>query len=148
MLDRRTLLYLATDADGSGPWMYAVDVERQRPHRISSGLESYTSLAASADGTRLVATIANARTSVWRMSLTGERTGAGAAAQGPSLVAANAHTPRLSADSLLYLSWRGERQGILALTHGATRETLEQRTCPSRRRSGNCTGWATHRLFG
>ncbi|WP_218275632.1 hypothetical protein, partial [Pseudomonas sp. MPR-R2A5] len=27
MIDKRTLLYLATDADGSGPWMYALDVE-------------------------------------------------------------------------------------------------------------------------
>lgn len=120
MLDRRTLLYLATDADGSGPWMYAMDVERRIAHRISSGLESYTSLAASADGMRLVATIASARTSLWRMSLT-ERTATTAAA-GPSLVAANAVTPRLAADSLLYVSRRGDKQGIWALTHGTSRE--------------------------
>jgi Tol biopolymer transport system component len=121
MLSRRTLVYLSTDADGSGPWMYTVDVERRLPHRISSGLESYTSLAASADSARLVATIANARTSVWRMSLTEDRaaaTGAG----GPSLVSANALTPRLGADYLLYVSWRGQRQGIWAQTHGTTRE--------------------------
>jgi len=121
MLDRRTLVYLATDTDGSGPWMYAVDVERRLPHRISSGLESYTSLAASADGARLVATIANARTSVWHMALTGDSAIA-TAAGGPSLVAANGVTPRLGADFLLYVSWRGERQGIWALTHGTTRE--------------------------
>jgi Tol biopolymer transport system component len=120
MLDRRTLLYLATDADGSGPWLYAMDVEQRLAHRISSGLESYTSLAASADGARLIATIASARTSVWRMSLT-DRTVTTAAA-GPSLVAANAVTPRLAADSLLYVSRRGEKQGIWALTHGTTRE--------------------------
>jgi serine/threonine protein kinase/Tol biopolymer transport system component len=121
MLDRRTLLYLATDQDGSGPWMYALDVERRVPHRISSGLETYTSLAASADGTRLVATIAGARTSIWRMPLTEDR-GAATAAGGPSLVAANAATPRLGADFLLYVSWRGARQGIWSLTHGTTRE--------------------------
>lgn len=120
MLDRRTLLYLATDADGSGPWMYAMDVERRIAHRISSGLESYTSLAASADGMRLVATIASARTSLWRMPLT-ERTATTAAA-GPSLVAANAVTPRLATDSLLYVSRRGDKQGIWALTHGTSRE--------------------------
>lgn len=121
MLDRRTLVYLATDTDGSGPWMYTVDVERRLPHRISSGLESYTSLAANADGARLVATIASARTSVWHMALTGDSTAA-TAAGGPSPVAANGVTPRLGADFLLYVSWRGERQGIWALTHGATRE--------------------------
>jgi Tol biopolymer transport system component len=121
MLDRRTLAYLATDGDGSGPWIYAVDVERRRPHRISSGLESYTSLASSADSERLVATTANARTSVWRMPLIKDRAAA-AAADSPSLVAANGVTPRLSADLLLYVAWRGENQGIWALTHGNTRE--------------------------
>ena len=121
MLDRRTLVYLATDADGTGPWMYAVDVERRPPHRILTGLESYTSLAASADGARLVATIANSRTSVWRMSLTQDST-AGMVASNPLPVAANAATPRFGADLLLYVSWRGERQGIWSLTHGAARE--------------------------
>ena len=121
LLDRRTLAYLATDADGSGPWMYAVDVERRLPHRISSGLETYTSLAASADGGRLVATIANTRTSVWRISLM-EDGAAAAAAGNPSLVLANAVAPRLAADLFLYISWRGERQGIWALTQGNSRE--------------------------
>jgi serine/threonine protein kinase/Tol biopolymer transport system component len=121
MLDRRTLLYLATDADGSGPWMYTMDVERRVPHRVSSGLESYTSLAASADGARLVATIAKTSSSVWRMPLTGDR-GATTAASAPSLVSANATTPRLGADYLLYVSWRGDRQGIWSLMHATTRE--------------------------
>jgi Tol biopolymer transport system component len=57
LLDDRTLLYLATDDDGDGPWIYAMDVERRVPHRISRGLEEYTSLAASADGRLLVATL-------------------------------------------------------------------------------------------
>jgi Tol biopolymer transport system component len=121
MLNRRTLVYLATDADGSGPWMYTVDVERRIPHRISSGLESYTSLAASADSERFVATIANARTSVWRMPLTEDRTAATAAA-GPSLVSANAVTPRLGADFLLYVSWQAGKQGIWSMAHGSSRE--------------------------
>jgi serine/threonine protein kinase/Tol biopolymer transport system component len=121
MLDRRTLLYLATDRDGSGPWMYAMDVERRLPHRISSGLESYTSLAMSADGARIVATIAKTSISVWRTPLTGDR-GSASAASGPSLVAANAMTPRLGADFLLYISWRGDRQGIWSQMHATTRE--------------------------
>jgi Tol biopolymer transport system component len=121
MLDRRTLIYLATDIDGSGPWMYAVDAERRIPHRISSGLESYTSLAASAGGARLVATIANSRTSLWRLSLTEDRT-ALPAASGLSLVSANSSTPRLGANFLLYISWQGDRQTIRSLANGTTRE--------------------------
>ena len=58
LLDRRTLMYLASDADGSGPWLYSMDVERRIPHRLTSGPDRYTSLAASADGRRMVATLA------------------------------------------------------------------------------------------
>ena len=29
LLDRRTLMYLASDPDGSGPWLYSMDVERR-----------------------------------------------------------------------------------------------------------------------
>ncbi len=57
----RTLMYLASDPDGSGPWLYSMDVERHIPHRLTSGLDRYTSLAASADGRRLVATLATRR---------------------------------------------------------------------------------------
>jgi Tol biopolymer transport system component len=121
MIDARTLIYLATDADGSGPFMYAVDVNRHRPHRISSGLEGYSSLAGSADGFRLVATIANPRTSVWRTSLNQDRPDAGPTPE-PSLVVANGIAPRLGADFLLYVAWRGEKQGIWSLMHGVSRE--------------------------
>jgi Tol biopolymer transport system component len=120
MLDRRTLAYLATEADGSGPWIYAVDVERRIPHRISSGLESFSSLAATANGARLVATVANSHTSVWRMPVT--KAHVMTAAASPSLLAANGLTPRLGPGYLLYVSWRGDRQGIWALARGITRE--------------------------
>ena len=33
--NERTLLYLASDPDGSGPRLYSVDVERRMPHRLS-----------------------------------------------------------------------------------------------------------------
>jgi Tol biopolymer transport system component len=121
MLDRRTLMYLATDPDGSGPWMYAVDVGRRVPHRIESGLESYTSLSASADGSRLVATIASPRTSVWRMQLPQEGS-ASLSASVPSLMMASGASPRLGRDFIAYVSWRGDRQGIFTLAHGTSRE--------------------------
>ena len=45
-LDPRTLLYTSREADGSGPWLYGIDVERRVPHRISFGVEQYTSISA------------------------------------------------------------------------------------------------------
>jgi Tol biopolymer transport system component len=71
-LNRRTLLYLATDRDGSGPWLYAVDVEGRVPYRVTSGVERHTSLAASADAARLVVTVANPKSSLWRVAISGE----------------------------------------------------------------------------
>jgi len=47
LLNYRTLMYLASDRDGSGPWLYSLDVERRVPHRVGAGLDRYTSLAAS-----------------------------------------------------------------------------------------------------
>ena len=62
LLDRRTLLYLATNPDGSGPSLYSMDVERRIAHRLTPGLDRYTSLAVSADGRRLVVTLASPKT--------------------------------------------------------------------------------------
>ena len=46
-----------------------MDVERRLPHRISLGVEQYTSIAASADGRRLVATVSNPDTGLWRVPI-------------------------------------------------------------------------------
>ncbi len=118
MLDDRTLIYLATDADGAGPWLYSVDVRRRIPHRVSSGLESYTSLGASADGARLVATVANPRTSLWRMPIREDAS----APNTPVLLLANGGAPRFARGFLLFVSSRAELQGIWALANGAARE--------------------------
>ena len=68
-LDSRSVLYLATDEDAAGPWIYALDVKRRVSRRVSTGLEQYTSLSASADGRRLVATLARSTESLWRVPI-------------------------------------------------------------------------------
>ena len=68
-LDQRTLLYLASDSDTSALSLYSVDVERRIPHRLTSGPERYTSLAASADGHRLALTLATPKKTFWRLPL-------------------------------------------------------------------------------
>src|SRR5262249_25868143 len=67
LLDRHTLMYLASNPDGSGPWLYSMEVERRIPHRLTSGLDRYTSLAASADGRRLILTLASPKRTLWRL---------------------------------------------------------------------------------
>ena len=68
-LDTRTLLYVARAEDGSGPWLWALDVERKVARRVPSGVDQYTSVSASRDGRRIVATVANPSASLWRVPL-------------------------------------------------------------------------------
>jgi serine/threonine protein kinase len=67
-LAARTLIYSATAEDGSGQWLYAIDVEHRIPHRVSSGLaEQYLSVAVSeAEPRRVVTTIATPTASLHR----------------------------------------------------------------------------------
>ena len=100
LLDNRTLLYLADDAQRAGPWLYAMDVMHHVPHRISLGVETYTSLAASADGRHLAATVANPRTSIWRMKLDNRANAAAA----PELVSPNGTNARFAGQAIVYVA--------------------------------------------
>jgi Tol biopolymer transport system component len=113
-LDARTLAYLASDPDGSGPWLHTLDIRRRVPHRVSSGLESYTSLAASADGQRLVATMTNRKGALWRFPLDGTRSES-TSARRISLTTGSGSAPRLGAGYLLYVSSKGDSDSIWKL---------------------------------
>jgi Tol biopolymer transport system component len=121
LLDRRTLVYLANDSDGSGPWLYSVDVERRIPHRLASSLDRYTSLAASADGRRLVATAASTKTTFWRLPI-GDSPAELSAAARISLTTSTGFSPRLGPDYLLYVSATGTSESIWKLADGAGTE--------------------------
>ncbi len=121
LLDRRTLMYLASDAEGSGPWLYSVDVERRIPHRLTYGLDRYTSLAASADGRRLVVTVADPKRTLWRLPLGDSRTEGSAAAR-MSLTTSTGFSPRLGPDYLLYVSASGTSESIWKLVKGTGTE--------------------------
>lgn len=118
LLDRRTLLYLASDPDNSGPWLYSMDVERRIPHRLTSGLDRYTSLAASADGRRLVLTRASPKRTLWRLPIADSPAGMPAAAR-ISLPTSTGFSPRLGPNYLLYVSATGTSESIWKLANGA-----------------------------
>lgn len=46
-IDLHEVLYVATDRNGSGPWLWSFNVDRKITRRITVGLERYISLAAS-----------------------------------------------------------------------------------------------------
>ena len=121
LLDRRTLMYLASDPDGSGPWLYGVDVERRVPHRLTSGLERYTSLAASGDGRRLVVTRATPNRTLWRLRL-GDSPAEVSEADRIPLTTSTGFSPRLGPDYLLYVSTSGSAESIWKLANGTSTE--------------------------
>jgi Tol biopolymer transport system component/DNA-binding winged helix-turn-helix (wHTH) protein len=120
-LDRRTLMYLVGDPEGRGAWIYSMDVERRIPHRLSSGLERYKSLAASADGRRLVVTLASPMSTLWRSRIADSPAQALAPAR-ISLTTGTGFSPRLGPDFFLYVSATSTSQNIWKLADGATAE--------------------------
>ena len=121
LLDGRTLLYLATDADGSGPWLYGMDVNRRIPHRLSSGLDRYTSLAASADGSRFAVTRATPKRTLWRLRLSDSQSSTSAAAR-ISLLTSTGFSARLGPDYLLYVSATNTNEAIWKVANGTSSE--------------------------
>ena len=121
LLNRRMLMYLATDADGSGSWLYCMDTVHRVPHRLSFGPDRYASLSASADGRRLTLTLANPKTTLWQMPLPDSQTHA--SEPGRIVLTTDAgHSPRLGPGYLLYVSSSEAGQSIWKLADGASQE--------------------------
>jgi len=121
LLDARTLLYLATDVDGSGPWLYVLDVPLKRSRRVSFGLERYTSLATNADRTRLIATVADSRSDLWRV-IVGNGGPARVAAERIASFSQSASAPRFGSGYIAYVSSGGARPGIWKYANGTATE--------------------------
>jgi Tol biopolymer transport system component len=121
LLNRRTLMYLANDADGAGPWLYSVDVERRIPHRLTFGPDRYTSLAATADGKLLVVTRANPRRSLWRMQIGDPRAELPAPAR-IALTPATAFSARLGPGYLICVSAAATSESIWKQANGTDTE--------------------------
>jgi Tol biopolymer transport system component len=121
-VDNRRLLYTATAEDGSGPWLYSVDVEHRISRRISSGLEQYTSISASGNGRQLVATVANPTASLWAVPILDNAVATESQITKFPLPTPRALAPRFGPDYLLYLSSKGTRNGLWKSVDGTATE--------------------------
>jgi serine/threonine protein kinase/Tol biopolymer transport system component len=122
-LDNRTLLYLATDRDGSGPWIYALDVKRKTSRRIVTSLEQYTSLSASGDGTRVVATASRSTSRLWRSTPTA-RTITESDSAPISLPTGGGISPRIGPEYLVYRASMPGRDGLWRIATDGTAAEL------------------------
>jgi Tol biopolymer transport system component len=151
-LDDRTLLYLSTDPDGSGPWIYSVDVDERVPRRASFGVDQYTSLSASADGRRVVATLSSPKRTLWRLPL-GSAAAQTSDARPIALTTGNGASPRLGEGFLLYVSakgtgdsiWKREGERAIELWSSADTRVIGG---PALARDGRQVAFATRRNDG
>ncbi len=120
-LDDRTLLFTAKRPDGEGSVLYAMDVSRRVPHAVSFGLEEYLSIDASADGRRLVATVARPDRNLWRVPIS-DRVLDDAAAQRLRVPSLRATTPTLGPGFVLYVASRGGPNGLFKYMGGVESE--------------------------
>jgi Tol biopolymer transport system component len=118
-LTDRLLMYLATDDEGYGPWMHSIDVERRISHRVFAGVDPITSLAASADGRRLVATVSRSKAGLWRVPI-GDRVMEESDTSSLSLQTGTGLSPRWEAGSIIYRGARAGRVGLWRLADSGT----------------------------
>jgi len=128
-VDEKTVLFVGQEPDGAGPWLWAFDLERRVARRLSFGLEQYTSLAASADGRRLAASVANPRVSLWQVPIGDELVTDSDV--GPfELPTVRALAPRFGPEDLFYLSSLGSGDGLWRFRNGTTREIWKGTEAP------------------
>ena len=110
-VDSRTVLYVARDEHGSGPWLWTIDVETKVRTRVSVGPERYLSVAASADVRRLVATVAKSTATLWTVPISDDI--ADERESKPYAPArSRAWAPRFDGETLLQLSSGGSGDGL------------------------------------
>jgi Tol biopolymer transport system component len=122
-LDSRTLLYSATAEDGSGQWLYSIDVEHRIPHRVSSGIaDQFLSASVSKSSpVRLVASVARPSAGLWTIPISNQVEPEASAAR-MLIPNPRALGPRLGDGYLLFLSGRGGGDGLWRLENGSARE--------------------------
>jgi Tol biopolymer transport system component/predicted Ser/Thr protein kinase len=120
-LDDRTLLYCATAEDGSRTVLYAMNLKRRVTRPINLGVRQYTSVAASADRTRLVVTESNPSSSLWTAPVSNGISDE-AAVRRLELPTERAVRPRFGSDCLVYLSSTGGADGLWRFQPGAAAE--------------------------
>ena len=124
-LDDRTLLFIASDENNAGTWLYAQDLQSGEEHRLSLGIEQYASIAVNppppARARRLVATVTNPTGSLWSVPV-GDSVAPESAASIFPVPSAGVSSPRYGPDYLLYLSSRQLADGLWKLENGSATE--------------------------
>ncbi len=110
-VDTRTVLYVARDDVGGGPWLWARDVETKARTRVSVGPNRFLSVAASGDARRLIATVGKSTASLWSIPILDRVADERDVIRYVSSPV-RAFAPRFGPASLFYLSSSGSGDGL------------------------------------
>jgi len=111
LLNDGTVLFVAPDQDSAGPWLWSLNPDTKVIRRISSGLEVFSSIDASADGRRLVATISNPTANLASLPIL-DRVTTDDDVKPLGVPTVRALAPRYGGTTLFYLSSRGGGDGL------------------------------------
>jgi len=125
-LDDRALLYTATADDGTGPWLYSMDLGTGSSQRVVTGVDHYISISASTEvpgqPRRLVATVSNPTVGLWSTPIASGVVGEDSTRR-IALPTARAAGPRFARDGTLhYLAARGGADAVWRLVGGDATE--------------------------
>jgi tricorn protease-like protein len=101
--------------------LWALDSATRRTQRISAGLEVYTSVDASGNGRRLVATVSRPTANLWTVPLRTQPVDE-ADAKALALPSVRAYAPRYGGSTLFFLSSRGGGDGLWRFDNGQVAE--------------------------
>ena len=123
-LGKGTLLFIAREPNGSGPWIWAFDVAQRISRRVAFGLERYTSLSAAADGRRIAVTVANPSVRLWSVPITGAPGSEATESEVKPFLpnATRAMAPRFRGPALYYLSSTGGGDRLFRFEAGSAAE--------------------------
>jgi len=117
----RAVLFVAHNKDGAGPWLWAFDEKTRTSNRVSSGVEQYTAVAATADGRRIAASVVNPQANLWSIPITA-RPAEEADVEAFELPTSRSRAPRFGGGSLFYLSSRDGADGLWTYRDGKALE--------------------------
>ncbi|MBZ5636123.1 MAG: protein kinase [Acidobacteriia bacterium] len=116
-----TLIYVTRAEDGTGPWLYALDVEKKITHRVGDGITHYTSLSATLDGQRIAVSAGSQRASLWSVPIL-DRVATESDVTRIALPSERALAPRYGGETLYYLSSVGGNDGLWSSRNGKSVE--------------------------
>jgi len=110
-INERTILFVAHNENGAGPWLWAFDTFTRTLRRVGFGLEQYTAVGGTSDGRHLAVSVVNARVTLWSIPIT-TRILEEHDVEAFALPTLRAHAPRFGGGSLFYLSSRDGADGL------------------------------------